>query len=280
MALRVTRCCLHCGGGNGQDHDQDRNADVADIFHANPLLLEGESVRQLRSIVTVVPVHNEQRLLPACLRSIERAKAAVPVPVTTIVVLDSCTDDSAAAVPAFARAVTVRCRNVGAARAAGFAACGEAGSEDVWLATTDADSTVPQSWFVDQLSYWADHDAVVGTVRVDWSTHSSATRRRYDLDYDYRHQPGAEHGHIHGANLGVRADLYHRIGGFRPLAVSEDVDLVCRLRAAGARIAWDEQNVVTTSDRRDARARGGFGDHLRGLEHSIPTAPHTAQEAT
>ena len=233
---------------------------------------------QLRSIVTVVPAHNEQRLLSACLRSIEHAAAAVPVPVTTIVVLDSCSDDSATAIPDSVRTVTVRCRNVGAARAAGFTASGHAGSDDVWFATTDADSTVPSAWFINQLSYWADHDAVLGTVRVDWSAHSAHTRKRYDENY--RRRPGAEHGHIHGANLGMRADLYHRIGGFRPLAVSEDVDLVHRMRAAGARIAWDEQNIVTTSDRRDPRARGGFGDHLRALEDSARLDSHTAQEAT
>ena len=41
------------------------------------------------------------------------------------------------------------------------------------------------------------------------------------------------HGHVHGANLGVRADAYWRVGGFRPLHVGEDVDLVSRLVTPG-----------------------------------------------
>lgn len=252
--------------------------DKKNMHPRRDLPVDGRSEHALRSIVTVIPAHNEQQLLPACLRSIEHAAAAVPIPVTTIVVLDSCSDDSALAVPNSVRTVTVRCRNVGAARAAGFAASGHAGSTDVWFATTDADSTVPPTWFIDQLSYWADHDAVVGTVRVDWSAHATPTRQRYDADY--RTPPGTEHGHIHGANLGMRADLYHRVGGFYPVAVSEDVDLVHRMRAAGARIAWDEQNMVTTSDRRDPRARGGFGDHLHALENAVRLDPPTVQEAT
>lgn len=212
------------------------------------------------------------------MRSIERAAEAVPVPVTTIVVLDSCSDDSASVVPASMRTVKVQCRNVGAARAAGFAASGSVGRGDVWFATTDADSTVPDSWFAEHLSHWADHEAVIGTVRVDWSAHSPRTRRLYAEQYHRR--PHIEHGHIHGANLGIRADLYHRIGGFRPLAIAEDVDLVNRVRAAGAKIAWDERNVVTTSDRRDPRARGGFGDYLHMIESAVRLECPAVQGAT
>lgn len=223
------------------------------------------------AIVVVVPAHNERELLPRCLRSIARAAAAVPVPVTTMVVLDSCSDGSAAVVGRWARVVPVRYRNVGAARAAGFAASGMCDRDDVWFATTDADSVVPPGWFTDQLEHRPLHDAVVGQVRVEWSVHDARTRRRYDEAY--RRRAGATHGHIHGANLALSSSAYRQIGGFRPLAVSEDVDLVNRLRGAGARIVWDERNVVTTSDRRDPRARGGFGDHLRalaGIDGAVP----------
>ncbi|NMM85598.1 glycosyl transferase family 2 [Rhodococcus sp. SRB_17] len=228
-----------------------------------------KSPHNVRGVVTVIPAHNEQQLLPACLRSLRRAADSAPIPVTTIVVLDSCSDGSAFAVGDFADVLVVEYGNVGAARAAGFSASGSVGREDVWFTTTDADSAVPESWYVDQLDYWPHHDVVVGKVRVDWSTHSERTRRRYDNAYRLR--GNNNHGHIHGANLGMRADLYHRVGGFRPLAVAEDVDLVERMRDAGALIAWDERNVVTTSDRRTPRARGGFGDHLRGLEHDPQT---------
>jgi hypothetical protein len=55
------------------------------------------------------------------------------------------------------------------------------------------------------------------------------------------------------------------VGGFRPLHVGEDVDLVDRLLNAGTPIIWDTDNAVLTSDRRDFRAPGGFGDYVRTL---------------
>ncbi len=129
-------------------------------------------------IVTVVPAHDERELLPRCLRALQRAAQRSPVPVHTTVVLDACTDDTALVVPAGITLVERSLRNVGAARAAGFAASGLVGRPDVWFSTTDADSVVPDSWFVDQLTYWADHDAMAGTVRVDWAAHDGETRRR------------------------------------------------------------------------------------------------------
>ena len=97
---------------------------------------------------------------------------------------------------------------------------------------------------------------------MDWREHSAATQRRYERRYLTRAE---NHGHVHGANLGVRADAYWRVGGFRPLQVGEDVDLVARLVGAGSPLAWDSDSAVLTSDRRDCRARGGFGDYLRVL---------------
>ena len=123
---------------------------------------------------------------------------------------------------------------------------------------------VPTTWLADQaVHHRAAVQGVVGTVSVDWQQHSATTRRRYDRLYCVR-DPGV-HGHVHGANLGVRADAYWRVGGFRPLHVGEDVDLVGRLVEAGTPLAWDAYNAVRTSDRSDCRARGGFGDYVRSL---------------
>ena len=153
---------------------------------------------------------------------------------------------------------------MGAARAAGFAAAAPRSDTRTWLATTDADSVVPTTWLADQaVHHRALVQGVVGTVSVDWRQHSATTRGRYDQLYHVG-DPGM-HGHVHGANLGVRADAYWRVGGFRALHVGEDVDLVSRLVEAGTPLAWDAHNAVLTSDRRDCRARGGFGDYVRSL---------------
>lgn len=72
-------------------------------------------------LAVVVPAHNEQDLLPACLYSLAVAAARLPVTVELIVVADACTDDTAAlAAAAGTTVLTTTARNVGKARAAGM----------------------------------------------------------------------------------------------------------------------------------------------------------------
>ena len=53
--------------------------------------------------------------------------------------------------------------------------------------------------------------------------------------------------HVHGANLGVRADRWRAVAGFGPRAVGEDVDLVERVRAVTDRwVATDTTRVLTS----------------------------------
>ena len=87
-------------------------------------------------------------------------------------------------------------------------------------------------------------------------------RRHYDATY----MDADGHRHIHGANLGVSADAYRRVGGFRPLASSEDVALVEALQNSGASIAWSAAPRVVTSARRNFRAPLGFGATLQRVE--------------
>jgi len=103
----------------------------------------------LREIVVVVPAHNERERLPACLASVAAAARQATVPVTVVVVLDACSDRSEDAIPRSVRALSVSGRNVGAARAAGFAAAAPRSGTRTWLATTDADSVVPTTWLAD-----------------------------------------------------------------------------------------------------------------------------------
>ena len=97
-----------------------------------------------------VPAHNERERLPACLASVAAAADQVAVPVTVVVVLDACRDRSEDVISGAVRTVNVAARNVGAARAAGFAAAAPRSDTRTWLATTDADSVVPTTWLADQ----------------------------------------------------------------------------------------------------------------------------------
>ncbi len=231
-------------------------------------------------IGVVIPVHNEEAHLRACLLSVRRAMVhpgLLGEEVRVVAVLDACSDGSAAIahemhVDTGIGVLAIQARNVGLARAAGAAALLEAGAR--WLAFTDADSLVAPAWLATQLELATGADAVCGTVAVhDWSAHGERAkilRRLFYAEYCDRDQ----HSHVHGANLGVSAAAYRRAGGFAALRCGEDVALVQALIACGARIAWSAAPRVSTSSRFASRARGGFGDTLRMLAPaSLPVSP-------
>jgi glycosyltransferase involved in cell wall biosynthesis len=222
----------------------------------------------ISAIGVVVPARNEELLLPACLDSLEVAVArAAPTPVVVVVVLDCCTDASTRVVAErhWVKAVSIDSGNVGMARRVGtdvvLEQCAGTALGQIWLAHTDADSTVPPDWLTGQLALAADGwEVVVGTVAVaDWSEHRPAVSLRWAAEYSaLEHHP-----HIHGANLGLTAASYVAAGGWSALPAHEDVDLIQRL--GGRRAVSTATLPVVTSARRDPRARDGFGDALNGI---------------
>ncbi|MDT0323854.1 glycosyltransferase family 2 protein, partial [Streptomyces sp. DSM 44918] len=111
---------------------------------------------------------------------------------------------------------------------------------------------------------------VLGVVRVtDWRHHPVALVRHYMRSYESGARGPKGHNHIHGANMGFRADVYWTLGGFRPLATGEDVELVERFETAGYRIERDSTLSVTTSARKNGRAPGGFAGYLRDVSRSV-----------
>ncbi len=216
----------------------------------------------------VIPAHDEQDLLPACLDAL--AEAARGVDASLAVVLDNCTDGSASLceqrgiVP-----VTVAVRSAGRARAEGFTRLLEVlGTEDVWLASTDADSRVAADWLHQQLALAeAGADAVFGVVDVeDWDEHPPAVADRFRALYagTSRSDPGP-HPHRHGACFGLRATTYLEVGGLPPLAVGEDQALSDLLVRAGASVVASTAVRVVTSSRARSRVDGGFASFLRAL---------------
>ncbi|CAN5452849.1 glycosyltransferase family A protein [soil metagenome] len=220
-----------------------------------------------RQIGVVIPVHNEEDLLAACLHSVAAAAAQVTVPVQIVVALDRCTDRSADIVRASrtgALLVESSTPGVGAARAAGNQAILDRyGVDQVWLAGTDADSTVSPDWLRRQLRHAAaGADVVIGTIDVlDWESHSMAVQSSHAFNY----HRGNGHRHIHGANLAMTARAYLAAGGFDSLLVDEDVELIAAMQATGQRLVWAGDLPVATSARAQGRAIGGFADHLQQL---------------
>jgi glycosyltransferase involved in cell wall biosynthesis len=227
----------------------------------------------IEAIGVIVPVHDEEQHLGACLASLRTACRALPSCVKThvVVVLDACTDRSAEIAAGelddLGEALTVSDRNVGRARHVGaryaearFASVSPA---RLWLATTDADSRVPPTWLVDQLAL-ADSgvDAVAGTILItDWEDFPTARVRAF---LEFYTPPGCsdDHDHVHGTNLGIRADAYEAAGGFADLETGEDHALWNALRGKGRRLVSTRRLPVATSARRDGRAPRGFAAFL------------------
>jgi hypothetical protein len=231
-------------------------------------------VALISEICVVVPARDEQANIERCLHSIEvairylRCVSTRSIEVRVAVVMDRCVDRTADIVRRHGRveALTTEVGQVGAARAAGtrslLTMAGRARRE-VWLANTDADSTVPPNWLSMMIAE-ADRGihVVLGTVVPDQQTPSQVRRAWHS-----RHSVREGHPHIHGANLGIRADAYVSLGGWATVPSGEDVLLAHRARNAGyLHILRTGTIPVTTSGRLVGRAPGGFAAYLRELD--------------
>ncbi len=224
-------------------------------------------------VAVVVPARDEEELLPRCLRSIEHAVSELRrgrrrVTVEVLVVLDGCRDGSATVVAQHgAHALACDLGRVGAVRHLGVSALLRRHRHDsTWIACTDADSVVPTHWLAEQLAL-ADSgaDVVVGTVEP-LGLMGEGIRAAWWARHDLREG----HMHVHGANLGMRASTYVRLGGFAPLALHEDADLVQRARCdSSVQVIATDRLRVSTSTRSEARCAGGFADYLADLESEV-----------
>lgn len=223
----------------------------------------------IHTVVVVVPINDEDVLLTRCLDSLARAISDDSmddrVRIEVVLVLDACTDDSADITRAFPFDVlVVDYNNVGMARSAGIQhALQKLESLDpacTWIANTDADSAVPRNWLSHQLALaGSGTDVMIGTVRPDPRDLTPQQQARWDST----HIPGVANGHVHGANLGCRADAYLAVGGFLPLVEHEDVGLVEQLRLVSTKFTATDACWVLTSGRLVGRTAGGYAGYLR-----------------
>ena len=229
--------------------------------------------------VVVVPARDEEARITGCLDSIVRAAASAgirPDRIELVVVADACADATATrarrAMGAAGRVVEVAVRSAGRARAIGtaqgLARWPATAAERIWTAHTDADSVVPAGWLhhhrrVAEVGL----AAVAGVVEVDtFEEHDDHTARRHRQAYD---GPGDHHPHVHGANLGVRADAYRAVGGWAAVPSGEDHALWQAVRRAGYPTLSTRTLRVVTSGRRVGRAPAGFAGHLSALGEAV-----------
>lgn len=188
----------------------------------------GEQERPKVSVV--VPAHNEERFLPACLKAIQAAATTAAIDVETVVVLNRCTDGTRRIAEA-AGAVCVedesRCiatiRNCGAAAASGEV-----------LVTCDADSQLhPQTLtrVIEELST----GAVGGGVLVRFDRRSLGIRAT-ELFLDFM----VALTRVPCGAFWTTREAFDAVGGFdESLPMGEDIDFAKRLRAWGKKQGLD-----------------------------------------
>ncbi len=232
-------------------------------------------------VAVLIPAQDEEELLGRCLRS---TLAAIDylrdgIRSRVIVVSDSSTDRTTQIarelLGARGAVLTIGARSVGTARRTGAShiiRTSHSPISRVWIANTDADSVVPARWLADQIDLAdAGIEAIAGIVTVDsFEEHGIEVPGRFNASYFI----GADgsHPHMHGANLGIRADAYVRAGGWGDLTTAEDHDMWGRLRGTGARMLSTAGINVITSGRRVGRASHGFAAAL-AAHNQLPARP-------
>jgi glycosyltransferase involved in cell wall biosynthesis len=222
-------------------------------------------------VSVLIPARDEEDLLPRCLESVLQASKdlAGMASCDVVVAVDRSMDASFSIAQRMLRGAGAVIRSdagiVGVARATAARVAlrrRKHKTPKIWLANTDADCWVPPDWLTKQLELAeSGAEAVAGIVDVDsFEEHSVCVPQRFRSSYALF--PDGTHPHVHGANLGVRADAYLRAGGWADLRTAEDHDLWARLQASGARRVSPSNVRVVTSGRRVGRAPMGFAGAL------------------
>ncbi len=246
-------------------------------------------------MIICVPARNEEQALPGLLRALAMLETDDAVP-DVCIYLDGCEDGSAALLQRAASEMPFRLiteigeaheeANAGAARRAvvamGLARLGE---RDGHVFITDADTCPRRDWIVAGRAALAQADIAAGRIvrrQADADPVQSRIERYYDRLHLYRRrldpvpwEAQDTHHFSGGANMAVRASVYRRVGGFRPLATGEDATFLDDAARAGFRVRRDGAMVVETSSRRTGRVAGGLAGALRALDTgAAPLVPH------
>ncbi len=224
-------------------------------------------------VSVLIPARNEEDLLPRCLHSVIAAFDQLPPSVSydLIVAVDCSTDQTHELAERIllkhncGLVVSTQVGVVGHARALATQAALTRHSgphHHWWLANTDADCEVPEDWLTAQLCLANKGiDAMAGVIDVDsFEEHGIHVAERFRSTYMV--SADGSHPHVHGANLGVRADYYLRAGGWHNVETGEDHDLWNRLGKVGCNRLSTTNIQVMTSGRRVGRAPNGFAAAL------------------
>jgi len=202
----------------------------------------------------VIPALNSAADLPATLRALEEGKAAGLL--REAVIADGGSDDATATVVASlgARVVTAP-RGRGPQLIAGAAA-----TTGEWLLFLHADSRLPPGWSEHAAAFMAEpaNRERAAAFRLALDDPDPRARRIERLAGWRARRLGLPYG---DQGLLIARAFYEQLGGFRPLVLMEDVDLVRRI--GKQRLVLLEGRVTTSAER--YRRGGWLGRPLRNL---------------
>lgn len=221
-------------------------------LHFEPVL----SASELPSVSVVIPVRNRPRAIDACLAAI--AQLDYPRDHLEIVVVDDAsTDETPSIVEHWAARLPLRlirmpspagpsaCRNRGAAEAAGEV-----------LAFTDSDCLPEPTWLRDLVpelripGVAAAGGAILPAAEESWLQRYEAVRSPlYQGRTRAVVRPRSPVPYLATANLIIRRCCFLAAGGFAEIHPGEDVDLIWRLCAAGARVHYHPGGVIRHNHR-------------------------------
>lgn len=181
--------------------------------------MDGEAPRaDLHGLTAIVPALNAEGVIGGAVARLRDAG------VGRIVVVDGDSRDATAARAELAGArVVVAPRGRGPQLAAGAAAAG-----DGWLLFLHADTRLADGWAAEAARFIEDpdHGAMAAVFRFALDDDATAARRLERLVAWRTRWLALPYG---DQGLLIHSDLYRALGGFRPIPIMEDVDLIRRL---------------------------------------------------
>ncbi len=202
----------------------------------------------MKSVSVVVPAFNEEQLLPTCLQALRAQDYAGEIEL--LVVDNASTDGTARVARSYgATVVSEPARGYCRALTRGFAvARGEI------IACTDADTVVPTDWISSLVREYERHEDVVaigGEIEFDCPNWKSRLLTQWFIPHFNRLDRANPAGpHLWGANLSVRSDAFHAVGGWNPrFSLQADSELSERLRQVGRVVILESVSVRTSSRR-------------------------------
>ncbi len=191
------------------------------------------------AVSIIIPTLNEAKNLPATLQSIGIGQSgAIPEDMELIVVDGGSTDETCKVAAAFGCRILHQSGGRGAQLAAGGA---NARGQFFWF--VHADTTVPPTW----RNLLLDRRLQVAAFRLAINGQHPGLRI---VELGVRLRNALENGVPYGdQTLWVSADLYNRVGGFRPVPLFEDVILTKHIQQFTGSIPILPYKVCTNAKR-------------------------------